>query len=92
MIRLSKSLSKRYQGVFEYLIAYDYSSGNSNRYRVLVLNADDPVTVGRELPLNSVRELISDYENQAKKLPCWIGERKDVLLVMKQVSKLRKKQ
>lgn len=85
-IRLSIAKDKRYRGIFHYLIAYDYSAGLPERYRVLVLNSEDPVTIGRELDLKTVRDLIKDYEVEAAKLPCWIGERKDVTLVKTRVS------
>ncbi len=91
MIRLTEAKDRRYRGTFHYLIAYDYSSGNNNRYTVLVLNSDDPVVIGRELPLDTVRDLIADYEEEAKKLECWIGERKDVLAVKNKVIAERKK-
>ena len=90
-IRLKDAVARRYDGTFEYLIAYDYNAGSPDRYRVLVLNADDPVTIGRELDLGTVRDLIADYEKEAAKLPCWTGERKDVLLCLKRVSEARLK-
>jgi hypothetical protein len=85
-IRLSTAKDKRYRGIFNYLIAYDYSAGLPERYRVLVLNSDDPVTIGRELDLKTVRNLIADYEEEAAKLPCCIGSRKDVSLVKTRVT------
>jgi hypothetical protein len=80
---------KHHRGIFEYLIAYDYNAGSPNRYTVLILNVDDPVTVGRELHLSEVRELIADYEKEAAKLPCWTGGRRDVLACLKRVSQMR---
>ena len=85
-IRLSSAKDKKYSGIFSYLIVYNYSAGLPERYNVLVLNADDPVTIGRELDLKTVRNLIKDYEKEATKLPCWIGERKDVTKVKVRVT------
>jgi len=89
--RLKLAKAKMYVGVFKYLVAYDYSAGLPERYTVLILNVDDPVTVGRELNLATVRSLIADYEQVGKKLPCYTGGRSDVLLCLKQVSELRRK-
>jgi len=85
-IRLSTAKDKKYSGIFSYLIIYNYSAGLAERYNVLVLNVDDPVTIGRELDLKTVRNLIKDYEEEAVKLPCWIGERLDVMRVRNRVT------
>jgi hypothetical protein len=93
-IRLKKSTSYIYDthnSVLRYTILYDHSSGYKNRYTVLVLNAEDPVIIGRELPLENVRSLILDYEHEAKKLSNYIGERRDVLLCMQNVIRKRYK-
>lgn len=84
-IRLSRSKDKRYRGIFEYLIIYNYNAGKPSRYDVLVLNSDDPVIIGRELPRDCLRSLIKDYEKEAAKLPCWIGLREDVKSVKRKV-------
>lgn len=62
MIRLRETNDRVFQGYANYLVAYDHSAGRKGRYTVLLLNADDPVTIGRELPLKSCRWLINDYE------------------------------
>lgn len=72
-----------------YLVAYDYSAGRADRYTVLVLNADDPVTIGREVDLPTARTLLYEYEAAAKTLPNWTGHRRDVLQCLKQVSEQR---
>lgn len=90
-IRLKKADAFIYRGTMNYLIAYDYSAGKADRYTVLVLNDYDPVTIGRELDLTTVRDLIFDFEVHAKRLPNWTGECGDVLTCMKQVSDFRLK-
>lgn len=77
----------RYEGNLRYLIVYDYMCGRKNRYRVLVLNVDDPVTIGRELPMGVVKGLIADYEEAALTLPFYTGRRADVLKCLKKVTK-----
>lgn len=62
MIRLSETNDYRYRGHANYLVAYDHSAGMTGRYTVFLLNAEDPVTIGRELPLKICRWLINDYE------------------------------
>ncbi len=85
MIRFKHTSDRYYQGIFKYLIAYDHSAGSRNRYTVLVLNVDDPVTIGRELKLCWVRDLIAKYEVEAQKLSYYTGDRKDVLCCMRMV-------
>lgn len=90
MIRLTHATCRRFRGIFEYLVPRDYNAGKARqRYTVLALNSTSPVVIGRELELKSVRSLIADYEIEAAKLPCWIGERKDILACMKRVRRKR---
>jgi hypothetical protein len=89
-IRLSKANDKRYDGHFEYLIAHNYNAGLPNRYDVFIMNADDPVTIGLELKLVTVRNLIKDYEAEASKRLAnkhwsYIGDHATVLSVKSQV-------
>lgn len=90
-IVLSDAKDKRYSGVFEYLINYNYNAGKSDRYNVMILNVEDPITIGRELPLPFVMELIAQYEYFAAQLPNWYGSRKDIKLVIAQVKGARLK-
>lgn len=62
---LQNQRASRARGVFPYLVTYDYSAGKRNRYTVFILTADDPITIGRELPLRDVRRLIEAYETAA---------------------------
>lgn len=85
MVRLKPAKDWHYYGVFNYLVSYDYAAGSANRYTVMVLNCDDPVIIGRELPMSCVRPLIRRYEEKAKKLD-YIGERADVLKCMHELN------
>lgn len=77
-IRLKAAADKRFEGKFDYLISYDYASGRKDRYTVMILNSGDPVIIGRELLLSSVRKLITYYEvTHADKN--YYGDREDVL-------------
>lgn len=92
MIRLKLATKDRiYRGIINYLIAYDYGAGLDNRYTVFALNCDDPVTIGRELPLTVVRSVIADFELFAQRLPFYTGGRADVLSCLKQFIVYRKK-
>lgn len=84
MIRLKKeSGAFTYNRTFTYLIVYDHSSGRKGRYTVYVTTSDDPVTIGRELPLDSARTCIERFEEFAPK--GWIGNRRPVLNTLKRV-------
>lgn len=95
-IRLTAAKDRRYRGVLEYLVAYDYNAGCKDRYTVLVLNCDDPVIIGRELDLLAVRGLIADYEDIARTHEeiagtpfYYTGERDDVLAIQRVVNARR---
>ncbi len=70
-IRLKKSkdfyFHKNYKDAYgySYLIRRNYSAGRKDVYDVYILNVNDPITIGRELDLKYVRDLIYDYENEA---------------------------
>ncbi len=88
-VQLKKADAYVYRGTMNYLIAYDYSAGKADRYTVLVLNDYDPVTIGRELDLPTVCDLIGDYEMYAKRLPYWTGQCVDVYWCRDQVTAFR---
>lgn len=76
----------RVRGVFNYLIAYDYSAGSRNRYTVLILTAEDPVTIGRELPLGHARDVIEAFETAATACRLvYFGGRRQALSFMKKM-------
>lgn len=87
MIRLQSTPDKRYQGkTFSYLVVYNHVAGRSDRYEVYITCCDDPVTIGRELDLKTVRNLIEKYESCAATFTDWVvpeegycGDREDVL-------------
>lgn len=82
-IRLYQAKSYHYTGVFKYLVAYDYASGKKDRYTVFVLNADDPVVIGRELCLKSARHQIRRFEATALSMGYTdTNEREDVCSVL----------
>ena len=94
MIRLKSTKDKYFLGNFKYLIAYDHAAGKKDRYTVLILNVDDPVTIGRELDLKTVRSLIADYELEVRNyygtdIQMWEGDRESVRAIMKRVIKKR---
>lgn len=84
LIRLKKcKQAYSYEGKFHYLVSYDARSGNNGRYTVFALNADDPVTIGRELDLKTVRDVIARFEAIAPE--DWLGEHKTVINVRNRV-------
>ena len=86
MIRLRRTKDLHYRGHANYLVAYDHSAGLKGRYTVYLLNADDPVTIGRELPLKVCRYLINDYEAYFRaelvKGKPYLGDRRTALKAM----------
>ncbi len=84
-VKLKKSYKAyTYEGNFYYLALYDTRSGRSNRYTLMILNSEDPVVIGRDLPLRDVRTLIVRFEALAPR--DWFGERSPVLTTMKLVT------
>jgi hypothetical protein len=81
LIKLSDVKCKKYSGRFNYLIIHDFSAEKANRYSVFILNSDDPVVIGRELPLSSARFLIKKYEELALKSSVFLAERKSALKI-----------
>lgn len=47
---------------FSYLVVKDDAAGKKERYTVMILNAQDPLIIGRELDLKTIRELIKRFE------------------------------
>lgn len=96
MIRLSKfgNCYTYYLGKLNYLIV-PARSGRQNVFNVYIPNVGDPVSIGRELDLKTIRGLIRDYENlvknDAKAAYTWYGDRKSVLGWRKQINDMRKK-
>jgi hypothetical protein len=84
-IRLQKKANVfKYNGKFKYLIVYDEGSGRKDRYTLLAGHEDDSVTIGRELELKWVRELIQKYEEIAPDY--WMGAREDIIDCMNKIS------
>jgi len=83
-VYLKQAKSFRYHGSCSYLVSYDYSSGRKDRYEVYLLSSEDPVVIGRELPLSSVRKVIADHEDVAKDM-FYIGERSMAIEIAKSV-------
>jgi len=42
----------------------DATSGNSNRFTVLLHTCENPLVVGRELPMSEILQLITEYESE----------------------------
>lgn len=82
-IRLKSSKDWRFSGTFSYLIHYDYGAGRKDRYEVLILTADAPVVIGRELDLKTVRKLIATYEYYAPET--WYGDHQTAHKTMERI-------
>ena len=79
-IKLKKLPARIYSGKFLYLVALCRRAGRKGVYNVYVLSSEDPVTIGRELPLRNVRELIAKFDSLCK-VP-WYGDKETVLLTV----------
>jgi hypothetical protein len=94
-LKLQKlSRARTYDGRFKYLIIHNPNAGRRNVYDILALNADDPVVVGRELSLDTVKWVIAEYEKLAP--DAWLGDRHTILVMLKRykrmiTARLRKK-
>lgn len=96
-VRLTPAKDFIFRGVMTYRIEYNYNAGHPERYTLLIeCSVDDPLTVGRELPLPYIRELIADYESTIKTMPGvadtrggWSGRKKDAVACIKLVSDMR---
>ena len=73
----------RYLGKAEYFVLYDYSSGKKNLYNVFIKTSSDPVRIGCEIPLDSVRRIVGEFEALIKKGIIYFGDRKTALHLLK---------
>lgn len=89
MSLLKENRAYRFHGKLRYVALLNRSSGRSGRYDLFVLNAEDPVTIGREIPKSLCNELIEDYETLAD--PHWLGGRAYILKLQRTVSAARQK-
>lgn len=70
-------------------------SGNSSpRYDVIVMTEKDPVTVGRELPIENSRQIVKQLNALLKmhsiKSTDWFGDRKTLVKLVKSLDVWRK--
>lgn len=78
----------RFTGTFKYLAIANHASGVPNRYDVFIETADNPVIIGRELPLDFVKQLIKKYERHAKDSgTVWFGDRDGAVRLMQHMVK-----
>lgn len=81
----------RVQGLFKYLITYDYMAGRKNRYTTFVLTDGDPVVLGRELSLKASKAQVQWFEKASAEFleggEFYSGSRTDVDFVLYQVKK-----
>jgi len=93
MIKLKKTPALIYNGNVRYIINYDHDAGRKNVYKILIDNSNDPVTIGRELDLKTVRELIDEYEKEFFRVRNYqyFGTRNHILGVCEYISDKRAK-
>jgi len=65
-----------HSGFAHYVVMLDSRAGRKGVYTVLVCTADDPVTIGRELPLDHARTLIEEFDQTMRG---YTGDRRFVL-------------
>lgn len=73
---------------FSYYARHNKASGKVNVYDLYILTADDPITIGREIDLHQVRELIEKYEAEGQK-KIFYGDRRSALKIVKIVQSAR---
>lgn len=90
-IRLQGTKDKHFRGHARYVVSYDHAAGSKDRYYVWLLNSKDPVTLGRELPLEYCRSLIARYEgyfaSEALSGRPYYGSRRQALKALQGVKK-----
>jgi hypothetical protein len=82
MVKLRKTQAYMVKGILKYLITYDHVSGKKDRYTVVIPTSDDPVVIGRELDLKTVRSLIQELEDWLG-TSYWFGDRRTALGIVK---------
>lgn len=87
-IRLQATQDRYFRGHAKYVVSYDHAAGRRNCYYVWLLNAGDPVTIGRELPLKETRQLIAEYEEYFAK-NVYYGDRRAALKALSFISSSR---
>lgn len=84
--RLQRVDARWYNGKnLTYNIVEDVNSGRSAVYNVYLRTADDPVTIGRELPLKSCRKLIAEYEAQTVNV-VYMGDRRTAIKIAQAIA------
>ncbi len=83
-IRLSHGIrSYTYSGNARYIVYENLAAGRKEVFDILLLTADDPVVVGRELDLGTVRQVISELEAMPDKLKIiYTGSRTQALRIL----------
>lgn len=67
MIKPVMAKAFAFRGHYTYWCLYDHEAGCDNRYTVMVLNAEDPVIIGREVTLAHGKRLIAELEEHIQK-------------------------
>ena len=69
-------------------------SDDSSKYDVIVMTEDDPVTIGRELPIENCRQIVKQLNALLKmhslKGSDWFGDRKTLTKLVKDLDVWRK--
>lgn len=68
-MKLTPLRAYHYHGIAQYIITHDRASGCRRRYTVLLRTLDDPVVIGRELDLRTVRNIVREYEAVLATMP-----------------------
>lgn len=80
-IYLRRGASRHYLGRFGTYFVVDVSfHGKPGRFDVLVSTSEDPVTIGRELPLSDCRRVIAAFEKKAEQAG-YLGSREEALAI-----------
>lgn len=90
MIQLKKTTARTYSGHARYEVIYDHAAGRDNRYTVLLMNAADPITIGRELDLATCVSIISDHEAIFGAVGMFTGDHDDAMRVHEIVTNARR--
>lgn len=92
---LNRAVREAVRAKSKYSIWYiPVMSDGSSKYDIIVMTEDDPVTIGRELPLKNCRQIVKQLNTLLKmhsiKGDSWFGDRKTLVKLVKSLDVWRK--
>lgn len=80
--------AKRFTGYCDIWVLRDQNAGRRDVYTVQLMTSDDPVIVGREVTMDLALELVTQYQEQARRVQ-YMGDRTTALEMRRYVARQR---